>query len=371
MYEDIFIKKLSDLKAQGLYRSLEIAKGLEFQHNDYLGFSSHPDLTESMAHALSVTGAGSKGSRLLGGNSRLFEETETKIADFFGSPAALLFSSGYLANLAAMQVLGECVEEIHSDEKNHASLIDGVRLSGKPKTIVPHQKWESLEPVKNRLFVAESLFSMDGDLLDVEGFSGAVRRSHAFAHVDEAHAVGILFEEGTGTHFSLPWETLSKTVTFGKALGVSGAALLCSENLKELLINRARAFIYTTAPSPIVAVGIQKGLELVQEEAWRREELWSRAEEAREILGDFVSNSQSAWERKVPILIVPVYGEERALSLARNMREFGFDLRAIRYPTVPRGEERLRLTLNLHVSRENTVGMAAHLKNLLERSRKA
>lgn len=370
MYENIFKAKVEEIQTQNLYRSLEITTGLEFHHNDYLGLSTHPELLETMASAVSVTGAGSRGSRLLGGNSRLFEDTEDKIARYFGAPAALLFSSGYLANLGIMQVLGECVSTIVSDEKNHASLIDGIRLSKASKLIIAHQKWNEVSlSDTSSAFVAESLYSMDGDLLDKESFTKALEKTRAFGHIDEAHAAGILFEDGRGTPFSIPWERHSKTVTFGKAFGVSGAAILCSAALKDLLINRARSFIYTTALSPIVAVGIQKSLQLAQEESWRREALWARAGRAREILGSYVENSRSFWERRVPILIVPVYGEERALSLARNMREFGFDIRAIRYPTVPKGKELLRITLNLHVSEENTEGMAEYLKVQLERLR--
>ena len=429
MYIERFKEKVDLLKKQRLYRQLEKSTGLEFQHNDYLGLSTHPELLEAISDAICVVGAGSRGSRLLGGNRGVFEETEEKISTFFGSPSALLFSSGYLANLAVLQVLGECVDHVYSDEKNHASLIDGIRLSQARKTVIPHQEWEKLaaaghpgagplgsdtplDGVRGRtwipghpgaesrtwipeiqpgpkLLVAEGVYSMDGDLLS-QDFTSAALRMGAFALIDEAHMAGVLFESGRGTDYSqsLGWGNFAKTVTFGKAFGVSGAAILCSNELKELLVNRARTFIYTTAPSPIVAIGIKKALEIVDREAWRREEIWARAESARATLAMrrpedsseavprwtataergymAMRRPSNIWGCRVPIIIIPLPGEDRALSLARNMREFGFDVRAIRYPTVPRGLERIRITLNLHVSKENTEMLFQLLNQVLD-----
>lgn len=369
-YESIFDEKVQDLKSAALYRSMELPRGLEFQHNDYLGLSTHPEILEAMADAIAVTGAGSRGSRLLGGHNRFFEETEEAICRFFGAPAAVFFSSGFMANLAAMQVLSECVDHVFSDEYNHASLIDGIRLGKAQKTVVPHQRWNEISPTPGKkLFVAEALYSMEGDLLGAPAFKAAVLKSDAFAHVDEAHSAGVFLESGRGLEIgkSLGWSRYSQTVTFGKAFGLSGAAILCSKSLKELLINRARTFIYTTAPSPIVLIGIQKALEIVDREAWRREELWSRAERVREILGGRAALTTDIWQRRAPIISVEISGEERALSLARNMREFGFDLRAIRFPTVAKGRERIRVTLSLQVSRENTEMMARLLLQTLEK----
>lgn len=318
-----------------------------------------------------VFGASSKGSRLLGGHSSLFERCEVSIAAFFGAPEALLFSSGYMANLGVVQTLAECAEHLYSDERNHASLIDGMRLTQKAKTVVPHQQWASLSPpVKGSLFIAESLYSMDGDFLNGESFFHQVKSSEGFALIDEAHAAGVFRETGRGycAENPLGWDQHARVICFGKAFGVQGAAVLCSSSLKKLLVNRARTFIYSTAPSPLIVRMIEQSLELVDAARASREELWARSELVRRTLSPYLPTPSSAWEWKSPIIPVLVDGEEKALRLEQNMRQHGVDMRAIRYPTVQKGSERLRISLNLHVSRENVENMSVALLNELEQS---
>lgn len=362
--------KLKEIEQAHLYRSLKVSSGVSFTHNDYLGLSTHPELREAAVEALDVYGAGSRGSRLLGGHSSLFERCEESIARFFGAPDAILFSSGYLANLGAVQTLGECANHIYSDEKNHASLVDGMRLTRLDKTIVPHSQWVELtKTVPKSLFVAESLYSMDGDVLDSASFTKAVKAANGFALIDEAHAAGVFMESGRGLceKIGLEWDEHARTVCFGKAFGVQGAAILCSKPLKQLLVNRARTFIYSTAPSPVVVSMIQKSLEIVGSAKELRKELWERALIVRAALKDFLPQSRSDWEARSPIIPVLVPGEEKALRLEQNMRQIGVDVRAIRYPTVQKGSERLRISLNLHVSRENVELMKAALLSELKK----
>jgi 8-amino-7-oxononanoate synthase len=359
--------RLAGLHSGGLYRRMSILQGAAFLDNDYLGLSLHPAIREAGKKALAQGRLGSRGSRLLGGHSEIFEALETKIATFFKSPQALFFSTGYLANLSIVQALSEVVDHIVSDEKNHASLIDAIRLSGTPKTIQPHQQWDVTPDLRRQscLFITESLFSMDGDVADLPTLEKLTASGDHFLLVDEAHAAGVFEEEGRGRVISSStnWNQLAVTVTFGKAFGIAGAAILCSPEVKELVVNRARAFIYTTAPSPVVAAMVGASLDVVREESWRRRELWDRAREVRsffhrsEITG-YESGAGMGIEPRSPILPVLIPGEDRALRFCETMRESGFELKAIRYPTVPRGTERVRISLNLEASRDATQRMA-------------
>jgi 8-amino-7-oxononanoate synthase len=357
--------RLAELKKSGLHRSLARWDGISFAHNDYLGLSTHPAILEAGKKALTDFGAGSRGSRLLGGNLSLHEATEDKIAAFFGSPAAVLFSTGYMANIAAVTALGEIAETLVCDEKIHASLIDGVRLSGKRKWICPHDRWDLVpEEYQNEktLFIAESLYSMDGDVVDWESLDRLQRKSGAFLLLDEAHAAGVFSEGGKGISAgSRDWDRMAMVVTFGKAFGVSGGCILGSTLLREWIVNRARPFIYTTAPSPVVSAMIGEAVTVVERSDGLREELWKRSELTRNILSQVAPSlveKKSRWSHLSPVIPLIIQGEDRALRFAQSMRESGVDLRAIRYPTVPRGEERIRLSIHLGVSERDTVRMA-------------
>jgi 8-amino-7-oxononanoate synthase len=371
VFHEQFLTRIESLKKQHLKRELQLERrgAVSFIHNDYLGLSTHESILEAGKRALSAMPAGARGSRLLGGNSPFFEAVEEEIAAFFDAPAALLFSTGYMANLALVRTVGELSEIYFSDEKNHASLIDAIALTRKPKRIVAHGGWSWVAdeniPEKACL-VAETLFSMDGDFLDFESIRKILARSDAFLILDEAHAAGVFPESGKGfsSLISRDWERMAMTVTFGKAFGVAGAAILCSKILKELLIATARSFIYTTAPAPVVAAMVQESLQVVQKEGgWRREELWDRAKAVRQVLKEaLVEHCNSANMRFFsPIIPIILPGEVRALRFCENMRELDVELRAIRYPTVRRGEERIRISLNLGASREETEKMASEV----------
>lgn len=375
-FETKIRQNLDALRSSQRYRELTLGDNISFIHNDYLDLSRHPEILAAGENALKRLGAGSKGSRLLGGHSQIFERVEQRIADFFQAPASLFFSTGFLANQAAVQVLGDQVDLIVSDEKNHASLIDGVRLCGKPKQILPHLRWDTLDSsVGPLLAITETIFSMDGDGVNEADISALLENENVFLLLDEAHAAGVFGERGRGwiEKSTLPWEKTAVTVTFGKAFGVGGAALLCSRAVKELMVNYGRAFIYTTAPSPVVPAMVEAALDVVDREGWRRELLWERGRKIREILekandiqkrfSPFVV-PQSAREWQCPIVPFLIPGEENVLRFCQNMRESGFGVKAIRYPTVPRGSERVRISLSLAISEENTEAMAYRMVEL-------
>lgn len=361
---------LRELSAKGQRRELTRPKGIDFSHNDYLGLSGHPEIVAEGKRYLELGSAGARGSRLLGGNTEAHEACEAELAQFFEAPAALFFSSGYLANLAAVTALAPLVDAIHSDALNHASLIDGVRLSGRPKQIYPHNDLKFADDASRSLIITESLFSMDGDTMDWDRLRGLQDRD-AWLLVDEAHAAGVFTDEGRGLSAQgRRWDRLCVTVTLGKAFGVGGAALLCSLPVKEWIVNQARSFIYTTAAPPVVPAMVRASLRVMKAEgATRRQALWRRVEATRAELETRLPERaivprKGLWNRRSMVIPVHTPGNDNALRLSQNMRESGFEVRAIRYPTVALGTERLRLSLTLCPTETETAAMVEKLVNL-------
>ncbi|MBI1862307.1 MAG: aminotransferase class I/II-fold pyridoxal phosphate-dependent enzyme [Deltaproteobacteria bacterium] len=243
---------------------------------------------------------------------------------------------------------------------NHASLIDGVRLAKVEKTIFPHNGVSDLITTPTDLIITEALFSQNGDFVDQRALSAQA----AFVLLDQAHSAGVFFEDGRGV--KRDWSTTAMTVTFGKAFGVGGACILCSAQIRELLINSARPFIFSTAPPPVVPAMVMESLKIVAKESWRREALWAMSSQVRAVLSEVDPTLQNTdeWGQRSPIIPVRLGAADRALRLSENMRQSGFETRAIRYPTVKVGEERIRISLSLSVSEDNALGMAKYLVEL-------
>jgi len=339
-------ERLRAIEAQGLRRTLRPPSGIDLCSNDYLGLAEHPHLKQRMADAVSAEGVGSTGSRLLRGERSGFARVEEKFARFKGAERSLYFSSGYLANLAVLTTFPEAGDVIFSDEWNHASLIDGARLSRARRVVFPHNDAKALEQLLRedtgegqKFIVVESLFSMDGDQAPLAEYAALCRAAGAELIVDEAHAVGVYGECGRG----LAGDVFVSINTAGKALGVSGAFVAGPADAIEYLIQRARPFIFSTAPPPAVAAALEASLEVMADEPERRERLLARARYLRERLG-LAGDS--------PIIPIIVGENERAVAVARELQEAGFDVRAIRPPTVPAGTARLRVTVNQGLSEE-------------------
>ena len=349
---------LETLKLEGRLRELFQTPSASFVHNDYLGLSSHPQIKEAGKKALNESSCGSQGSRLLGGNDALMEATEKAIADFFGAPSALFFSTGYMANLAAIGSLARLAHQVVSDEKNHASLIDGIRLGGKPKQVVAHNQWQDCPSDEPSLLVSESLFSMDGDWVNFQALKAAWEKGKHFLLLDEAHSAGLFGPQGRGAHHQFPgWDRKAVGVTFGKTFGVAGAAILCSEPVRQWVINHGRTFIFTTAPSPVVVAMVRESLKVVAQADSEREKLFGRCERLRRAWKKAIPDAcpwecRTDWDWQSPIIPLWIQGNDRALRFCESMRKCGCDLRAVRYPTVPRGQERVRVSLNLSTSSE-------------------
>jgi 8-amino-7-oxononanoate synthase len=345
------VRGLEKIREQGLFRQLTLPKKLlDFSSNDYLGLSRRPEIRSALLEALeSGTSLGSTGSRLLCGNLKLHQEIEEFLAESFRAEAALLFSSGYLANLGVLSALGTEETEFFSDELNHASLIDGMRLSKAAKTIFSHNDPNDLR-VKllrsasaRKAIVSESVFSMDGDLAQLGELVELAREFDAWLVMDEAHATGVFGSNGYGLleNFHTADLKLIAIHTCGKSLGAQGAFVLCSRGVRDYLINFCRPFIFSTAISPLIGLQIKAAVELLPGLAEERKRLYNLASAFRAEINPWFDLGKSE-SQIVPIILG---SNEKVLRASARLQEQGLDVRAIRSPTVPRGTERLRVSL--------------------------
>lgn len=368
-------RALAVLREQGLLRRMRLPRGIDLVSNDYLGLAEHPHLIERMSAALEEGVAGAGGSRLLRGHRATFDEIEERLARACGAEATLLFSSGYAANVGLLQTLLSKEDLVLSDERNHASLIDGIRLSGARKAIYPHQDLNAVEgilraPHPRRAFiVTESVFSMEGDLTPIEDLVALAERHGALVIVDEAHATGLYGPAGAGRveELGLRERVLATVHTGGKALGSGGAWVAGPSALRDLLVNRARSFIFSTAPLPVLAAALGAALDLVSREPERRAEVHRKAALLRSALAEAGANLGAGESQIIPVIV----GEnEAAVALQDGLLAAGFDARAVRPPTVPPGTARLRVTARYPVADADLRRFASEVGRLL-RSRAA
>jgi 8-amino-7-oxononanoate synthase len=362
-------RELEALEASGLRRALVEPRGIDVVSNDYLGLTTHPAILERMRAALAEVGAGSGGSRLLRGHQRAFRAIEERLAAVCGTESALLFSSGYSANVGLLQALLSREDLVLSDARNHASLIDGVRLSGARKTIYPHQDLEAVDrilrgPRPRRTFiVTESVFSMDGDLTPLPELAALATRHGALLVVDEAHATGLYGRDGAGRveETGVREQVLLTMHTGGKALGTGGAWVASSQVLVETLLHRARSFVFSTAPLPVLAAGLEAGLDVVAREPERCDSVFRKSALLR---GALREAGLTVADDRSPIVPVVVGENDAAVALQRGLAECGFDARAVRPPTVPAGSARLRLTVRHPVADDDLRRLAREVARL-------
>jgi 8-amino-7-oxononanoate synthase len=356
--------ELERLQLSHGHRALASARGVDFTSNDYLGLSRHPALREALIAALDRDGiVGAGGSRLLRGQHEEHAKLEAFAAAFFGVEKALYFGSGFLANFALFTTLLERHDAVVVDERVHASVKEGAHASAAKRYRARHNDLQAFEAELKRaredgartLFVAvESVYSMDGDVAPLAQLSHLARRFDATLIVDEAHATGVLGPRGRGLT-----DGLERTITLhtcGKALGVAGALVCASADVIDYLINRARPFIYSTAPPPCLAACVLRALKLIDEEPWRRERVLELARLAHAELNPGLPFAGS------PIIPVIIGDDEAALSVAERVQAAGYDVRAIRPPTVPEGTARLRVSINAGHTEEQIRAMAAAVR---------
>jgi 8-amino-7-oxononanoate synthase len=351
--------ELDELARGAQLRALEEIRGINLCSNDYLALSDDPVLKAATAQSIARAGhVSSTGSRLLSGHSAEWAELEAEFARFAGTEAALFFSSGYAANIGLLSALLKPGDAVFSDALNHASLIDGMRLSGAQKFIYPHGDLKALDAMLERhgtgtgarVIVSESTFSMDGDAPAITQLAALARKHGAELILDEAHATGVCGPEGRGRAAAAGCERecLAIVHTCGKALASMGAFVCSSETVKQYLVNRARPFLFSTALPPYFAGQIRAALEIARAAEDRREHLRAIARELRDLLARHGFETR---EGESPIAPVIVGDNRAALGYAEFLQGRGFAVRAIRPPTVPAGTSRLRFSLTARVTR--------------------
>jgi 8-amino-7-oxononanoate synthase len=354
---------LDQLDRAGLRRVLRSPTGIDLSSNDYLGLAEHPFLKQRMAAAVCELGCGSTGSRLLRGEREAFSKVEQRFASFKRTDRSLYFSSGYLANIAVLSTFAEADDVILSDERNHASLIDGMRLSRARRVIYPHCDVAALGRLMaeagagQKFVVTESLFSMDGDFAPLPEYAKLCREHGAALIVDESHGVGVYGDRGSGwiEACGVEDDVFVSINTAGKALGVAGAFVAGPEWAIETLVQNARSFIFSTAATPGIAAAIEASLDVIAAEPERRERLLTRASHLRRSLG------MAGTSQIIPFVLG---SNERATATATALQERGFDVRAIRPPTVPEGTARLRISVNVNLSEDVLDRFAAALNEI-------
>ena len=319
--------------------------------NNYLGLSTHPTVIAAAIEATRTFGTGSSGSRLISGNSERYATLETNLAKAKGTEAALVFSSGYAVNTSVIPVLVGEGDLILSDTLNHASIIDGCRLSRATKKVYRHCDMEHLKTLlsessafRRRLIVTDGVFSMDGDIAPLPDICDLATEHNAMVLVDDAHGFGVLGEDGSGTvaHFGLETENIIQMGTLSKAVGALGGYIAGSHALIELLINRARGFIFTTGLPPATLVAADAALDVMRSEPELRQRLFSHAKYLKTVLTDL---GYTLLPSETQILPVVLGSPQRATRVAETLLTRGVFAPAIRPPAVPSGTSRLRLTV--------------------------
>lgn len=366
---DIFADKLAALERKGRLRRLAPRAGRDFASNDYLALAADPYIARAVSDAAAAgVPVGSGGSRLLRGNAPEHEALEEKAAAFFGSEAALFFANGFAANMALLATLPQRGDLIVADDLIHASVHDGIRQSKAAHVFARHNDAQSFDDHisawragggRGRAWIAvEALYSMDGDIAPVDALAAVAARHDAMLIVDEAHGTGVFGPGGRGIAAHLEGRADVVTLhTCGKAMGVEGALVCGRRVIVNYLVNRARPFIFSTAPSPLVAVAVGAAIDRIESGDDLRTRLMALRDHAAAVLcaplGLPAPQSQI-----IPVIL----GEDRrTMRVAAALQAAGFDVRGIRPPTVPAGTSRLRLSLTLNVGVDDIDALAAAL----------
>jgi len=355
---------LEVIRSRGTYRRMRVLEGaqgpravvdgrpvLHFAGSNYLDLAHHPEVIEASARAARDYGCAAGGSRLISGNLSIHEQLEEELAELLGTEAALVFSTGYMANAGVIPALTSSGDVVISDELNHASIIDGCRLARAETRVFPHGDLDALEATLRRvastrrrvLLAVDGIYSMDGDVAPLPEMVALARRFGAMLLLDDAHATGTLGARGGGTAELLGVDQGADIIvgTLGKALGSFGAFVAGSTKLRDLLVNVARSFIFSCALAPPQLGAARAALRLLDREAWRREQLRVNAERLRRRLAERGVSTHPSTTHIIPVILG---GNRRTMATCERLLERGFFAQGIRHPSVPEGSARLRLT---------------------------
>ena len=373
---------IDDKKASGLYRqreTLESAQGtlisidgkeyLSFCSNDYLGLASDPELIAALQQGADNWGVGSGAAHLITGHSKVHEELEQALASHVGHSAALLFSTGYMANLALLTALCQKGDSIFEDRLNHASLVDGGLFSSATMKRYQHNDMQQLASLLasnegRKFIVTDGVFSMDGDIAPLPDIMDLANQHQATVIVDDAHGLGVLGEHGAGICelYNLQQDDAPIIMgTLGKAVGVFGAFVAGSKILIDYLVQTARPYIYTTATPPALAAATLCSIEKIRKEQWRRDKLEELIQQFREACNALELELMPS---QTPIQALVLHEEQRALAWSDALKARGILVKAIRPPTVPKGTARLRITFSATHSKEDVTRLVKALGEL-------
>ncbi|OEF06585.1 8-amino-7-oxononanoate synthase [Vibrio crassostreae] len=368
-------------REQGLTRQLKVLENsngpllncegsrfINFSSNDYLGLANDPELVEAWQAGLSLYGAGSAASPLVTGFSPAHRNLEAQLCEWLGFERAILFSSGFSANQALLFSLLEKDDSLLQDKLNHASLMEAGMLSHATMKRFKHNDTQHLESLLSRslqsLVVTEGVFSMDGDQAPLSQISNLTHQYDSWLAVDDAHGIGVLGDKGAGSCSAAQISPDILVVTFGKAFGVSGAAILCSSEVGDYLTQFARHHVYSTAMPPSQAVALSHACKMTQTQEWRREKLT----ELGALYAEQVSGVKGFIDTQTPIKPFVIGEAQAALSIAEELKRNQVWVTAIRPPTVPIGTARLRITLTANHSQEQILQLTDSLLQAIERS---
>lgn len=356
---------------QGVDVVIDGQKLLSFCSNDYLGLASHPDLKKAFIDAVDKEGVGSGAAHLLTGHSQYHYELEQALAAFTGQQKVLLFSSGYQANLGVIDGLMSRGDAIIQDKLNHASLLDGGRLSTAEQLRYQHadisalsRRLQQSEQATHRLIVSDGVFSMDGDLAPLPDLISLAKQNKVAVMIDDAHGFGVLGEHGRGSveHWNIPAEDMPIVVgTFGKAFGTAGAFVAADEVVIDTLIQQSRTYVYTTAQPAAIAAATLVSLKLVEQENWRRDKLQT-------LIKQFQIGAKALgldiMESSTPIQPIVIGDDKKAISIGKSLEEKGILVGVIRPPTVPEGSARLRITLSANHTEQHITQLLNALESI-------
>ncbi|MGI6781818.1 MAG: glycine C-acetyltransferase [Acholeplasmataceae bacterium] len=363
--------KIEELKRDGVYRKLSISsspneavitlngkKVVNLCSNNYLGFANHERLKQAAKAGIDKYGVGSGAVRTISGNMQIHEELDEKLAQFKREEAALVFQSGFLANLGVIQAITERGDLIISDELNHASIIDGVRLSRADKAVFPHSDMKALEAIlKERrnnynevLIITDGVFSMDGDIANLPEIVRLAKKYDAKVYVDDAHGSGVLGENGRGTvdHFHLHGQVDYIMGTLSKAIGVVGAYIAGSYEMRDYLLHRGRPLLFSTSMMPAAASAAIEAITMLEESDEYTKKLWDNTnyfQSKLKELGFKIGNT------KTPITPLMLYDEAKTMEFAKKLLERGVYTSGIVFPTVPKGTARIRMMISSNHSK--------------------
>lgn len=378
IHELNFLKeKINELKEQGVYRKLPILEGanesevilngkkvINLSSNNYLGFANHPRLKKAAIAAVEKYGVGAGAVRTIIGNMDIHEELEELLAKFKREEAAMVFQSGFNCNAGTIQAITEAGDLIVSDELNHASIIDGTRLSKADRAIYKHSDMDSLEKVlkenrdkyKNILIITDGVFSMDGDIAKLPEIVELAEKYEAMTYVDDAHGSGVLGESGRGTvdHFGLHGRVDFSIGTLSKAIGVIGGYVAGSKTMQEWLNHRGRPILFSTSLPPAAVGAIIEAIKMLMETTEYTDRLWDNAKYFKEKLGKLGFNTGNS---ETPITPVIIGDEAKTMEFSKKLFENGVFVSGIVFPTVPRGTGRVRCMVT-----------AGHTKEQLDRA---